>query len=413
MAATSSSPTSGQLASLLANKAGEDAGSLHLRKTLEQAIPTFSSSNSGSSLTPSEEAPPSSSYFSFSFTRSFSTHLSNRTVMPLLYSLIRHCRDGGIHFLQSTYSPLLLSESIVKKLETDCRAESSSDESSSSVESFQETLRTDELSSNSCQQLVLDDSYEEVFEEEDEDLNLSDESEEDETDDDEEDYDEDELVQFSYSEEPTVSAPPVTCQLKPPGIKHISSFSSEESGFCESTNYPEWSNSEDEELDDEAIDSCSFDEGLWHMLEDQACFTNIPTCSTLKSTKGILNRAEECTTTDHKDTDNVEILCPDLFNSTTDKVEEMCSDSCSTLSEETVCSRTKEKGKRRVCFKPDNELVEVHCIIAWEFAYRNARKGNWEQYSVDRERFKRRIESIAAVIEPCLKQKLVTGNTYR
>ena len=326
--------------------------------------------------------------------------------MPVLYSLIRHCRDGGIHFLQSAYSPLLLSESIVKKLETDCRSENSSDESSSVMV----PARIDELPSDSCQQPDQDESYEEVFEEEDEDLSSSDESEEDETDDEQED--DDELIQFSDSEEPSVPTPPVTCLLQPPGIKHISSFSSEESGFCESTNYPEWSNSEDEELDDEAIDSCTFDEGLWHMLENQACFTNIPKCSTLKSNKGILNRAEECTV-DHKDTDNVETLCPDLFDSCSEMPEEMCSDSCSTLSEETVCLRTKEKGKRRVCFKPDNELEEVHCIIAWQYAYRCARKGNWEQYSVDRDRFKRRIENTAAAIEPCLKLKLVTGNKYR
>ena len=310
MAAATSS--SGQLASLLRSEAAEDGSSLHLRKTLEQAIPAFSGSPP-SPLTPSEEVPPSS-YFSFSFTRNFSSNLSNRAVMPLIYSLVRHCRNGGIHFLQSTYSPLLLSESIVKKIETDCRTENNSDEGSA-VESSTETANADDLPSDTCQpQPAQDESYDDNFEEEeDEDLRTSDDSEEDETDD-EQDYeeeDDEDLIQFSDSEVPSVPAPqPVTYLLQPPGIKHISSFSSEESGFCENTNYPDWSNSEDEEeLDDDAVDSCSFDEGLWHMLENQACFMKIPKCSTLKSTKGILNRAEECTTKlfDHEDTDNVSI----------------------------------------------------------------------------------------------------------
>ena len=325
--------------------------------------------------------------------------------------------------MQSTYSPLLLSESIVKKIETDCRTENNSDEGSA-VESSTETANADDLPSDTCQpQPAQDESYDDNFEEEeDEDLRTSDDSEEDETDD-EQDYeeeDDEDLIQFSDSEVPSVPAPqPVTYLLQPPGIKHISSFSSEESGFCENTNYPDWSNSEDEEeLDDDAVDSCSFDEGLWHMLENQACFMKIPKCSTLKSTKGILNRAEECTTKlfDHEDTDNVSILCPDLFNSVTECLDktEMRSDSCSTLNDDAVClGTTKEKGKRRVCFKPDNELEEVHCIVAWEFAYRSARKGNWEKYSVDRARFKRRIENTATVIETCLKQKLATGNIYR
>ena len=63
-------------------------------------------------------------------------------------------------------------------------------------------------------------------------------------------------------------------------------------------------------------------------------------------------------------------------------------------------------SKKRVSFKPDKELVEVHTIIAWEYAYRAARRGPWEQYARDRCRFRRRIDSVFSVLEPCLSAKI-------
>lgn len=52
-----------------------------------------------------------------------------------------------------------------------------------------------------------------------------------------------------------------------------------------------------------------------------------------------------------------------------------------------------------------SERVVVHHIIAWSFAYRAARRGPWEEYARDRDRFARRIECCASVLEPCLSRK--------
>lgn len=44
----------------------------------------------------------------------------------------------------------------------------------------------------------------------------------------------------------------------------------------------------------------------------------------------------------------------------------------------------------------------VHIMVQWDYAYRAARKGPWEEMARDRERFKRRINCIAAVLDPIL-----------
>ncbi|XP_008556845.1 protein PFC0760c [Microplitis demolitor] len=44
----------------------------------------------------------------------------------------------------------------------------------------------------------------------------------------------------------------------------------------------------------------------------------------------------------------------------------------------------------------------VHTIIKWNFAYRAARKGPWEQMARDRDRFQTRINSTGRIIEPVL-----------
>ncbi|XP_015586653.1 uncharacterized protein LOC107263686 [Cephus cinctus] len=45
---------------------------------------------------------------------------------------------------------------------------------------------------------------------------------------------------------------------------------------------------------------------------------------------------------------------------------------------------------------------KVHTMIKWDYAYRSARRGPWEQMARDRERFKGRINCIARVLEPIL-----------
>ncbi|XP_011866303.1 PREDICTED: uncharacterized protein LOC105561165 isoform X2 [Vollenhovia emeryi] len=45
----------------------------------------------------------------------------------------------------------------------------------------------------------------------------------------------------------------------------------------------------------------------------------------------------------------------------------------------------------------------VHAIITWDYAYRAARKGPWEEMARDRERFRNHINRIAPIIDPVLK----------
>lgn len=45
----------------------------------------------------------------------------------------------------------------------------------------------------------------------------------------------------------------------------------------------------------------------------------------------------------------------------------------------------------------------VHVMYTWNYAYRAARKGHWETFVRDRERFKLRIQRTAVSIEPILK----------
>lgn len=41
-------------------------------------------------------------------------------------------------------------------------------------------------------------------------------------------------------------------------------------------------------------------------------------------------------------------------------------------------------------------------MVKWDFAYRAARLGPWEEMARDRERFKDRISSIGRIVEPIL-----------
>ena len=64
--------------------------------------------------------------------------------------------------------------------------------------------------------------------------------------------------------------------------------------------------------------------------------------------------------------------------------------------------------KRGVNFPDDSKLTVIHTIVAWEFAYRAARKGPWEQFARDRAHFRRRIELLAPTLEPCLAKKVAS-----
>uniref|UniRef100_W8BX39 Protein DP71L n=1 Tax=Ceratitis capitata TaxID=7213 RepID=W8BX39_CERCA len=44
----------------------------------------------------------------------------------------------------------------------------------------------------------------------------------------------------------------------------------------------------------------------------------------------------------------------------------------------------------------------VHTMYAWSFAYKSARKGQWENFARDRDRFRRRIENTSKYLNPIL-----------
>ena len=53
------------------------------------------------------------------------------------------------------------------------------------------------------------------------------------------------------------------------------------------------------------------------------------------------------------------------------------------------------------------DSLTVYTMYAWDFAYRNARRGHWEEIARDRGRFQRRIVQITAIIESVLKKHIV------
>lgn len=46
--------------------------------------------------------------------------------------------------------------------------------------------------------------------------------------------------------------------------------------------------------------------------------------------------------------------------------------------------------------------MTVHPMVTWSYAYQEARKGPWEQYARDTERFQKRVEEAELVIGPVL-----------
>lgn len=64
-------------------------------------------------------------------------------------------------------------------------------------------------------------------------------------------------------------------------------------------------------------------------------------------------------------------------------------------------------SRKQVHFPDDSHIIsEVHVIVVWNYAYRAARRGPWEQCARDRAHFKRRIDNLASVLEPCLAKKM-------
>ncbi|XP_053962875.1 protein phosphatase 1 regulatory subunit 15A [Anastrepha ludens] len=49
-----------------------------------------------------------------------------------------------------------------------------------------------------------------------------------------------------------------------------------------------------------------------------------------------------------------------------------------------------------------NLAPEIHTMYAWSFAYQSARKGHWEMFARDRDRFRKRIENTSKYLNPIL-----------
>ena len=68
--------------------------------------------------------------------------------------------------------------------------------------------------------------------------------------------------------------------------------------------------------------------------------------------------------------------------------------------------KVSHETSRKVHFRTALDLVIIHHMKQWDFAYREARKGPWELAAADRCRFWRRIKELDEVISPCLQRKL-------
>ncbi|KAF2897716.1 hypothetical protein ILUMI_08457 [Ignelater luminosus] len=66
--------------------------------------------------------------------------------------------------------------------------------------------------------------------------------------------------------------------------------------------------------------------------------------------------------------------------------------------------------RKKVRFADEKDLCEIHPMIQWSFAYQKARKGPWEQFALDRARFKNRVSNVEpilnAILQPLHRNKM-------
>lgn len=58
-----------------------------------------------------------------------------------------------------------------------------------------------------------------------------------------------------------------------------------------------------------------------------------------------------------------------------------------------------DEMKKQVRF---NTKPTIHVLCTWDYAYRTARRGEWETYARDLYRFKLRIHKVAYILNPIL-----------
>ncbi|XP_043675815.1 uncharacterized protein LOC122632721 [Vespula pensylvanica] len=96
------------------------------------------------------------------------------------------------------------------------------------------------------------------------------------------------------------------------------------------------------------------------------------------------------------ETDSENIYDSDFdYNESTDESQNENESEC----EITQNEKTYNFQTRKVTF---NLTPVVHTMVQWDYAYRAARKGPWEEMARDRERFKGRINCIRCILEPIL-----------
>ena len=154
-------------------------------------------------------------------------------------------------------------------------------------------------------------------------------------------------------------------------------FSEHESGFFDSNG--------DSNSDDDNASNCELDyeeqDKLWMEFQSSVCCTVAPFLPTCIISKKPVIQAAQLKTTSPRKTKN--FVFKESSTGTTD---------------ECILEHS-----RKVCFKEDRDLVEVHYLPEWDS---ECRRGPWEEYARDRERFHKRIEETSVKIEPCLRKKL-------
>lgn len=215
--------------------------------------------------------------------------------------------------------------------------------------------------------------------------------------------DEDDFIQFS--DESQSNDPVMQDCLPCPSIKYMSICSSE-SGYFECVSTSVYQNIDDDNADNEFWpddDGCESNNNveLWNAFESQA-LSPMMTCNREYSCSRVTSDYSHQESSKDTATRHCQVNIQQTYESTNGLPNKAAVNEFSVDTQTVSDCITHTKPTKQVRFKPDSELVEVHVIVAWEYAYRAARRGPWEEYARDRARFRRRIDCVATVLEPCL-----------
>ncbi|RDD40795.1 hypothetical protein TrispH2_008068 [Trichoplax sp. H2] len=192
-----------------------------------------------------------------------------------------------------------------------------------------------------------------------------------------------------------------------------------------------WSDVSDDDDDDD--DNQSPETSINHEEQQEiwesfatSSLSNRLTCCTKSLNNGIISVGERSKKENHQDYRNKNDSQPDSVNKATGSSRNVIGldNKCKLKYEEKMKLREKDNHNwsddddssspsrpTRVHFKPGKQLEEVHLMVAWNFAYRAARKATWCQYRIDHIRFLNRIkkveEAIRYVFQPQHREKML------